>query len=110
MQRFKQYMGKSVDIENIKDVDQLASFDMTCRYLPDPLEDFDEFEFVCDYHGKNNLGVMVTVEMEKIRRMFFGMISPDNPDVVRALTESELKELLDEKGENFQQFFDYITQ
>ncbi len=97
MQRFKQYMGKSVNVNNIKDADQLASFGMICRYLPDPPEDFDEFEFVSDYHGKDNLGVMVTVEMEKIKRMFFGMISPDDPDVVRALTETELKELLDEK-------------
>ena len=110
MQRFKQYMGKSINLNNIKDANQLASFGITCRYLPDPPEDFDEFEFVSDYRGEKNLGLMVTVEMEKIKRIFFGMISPDNPDVVRPLTEDGLKELLDEKGADFLRFFEYITQ
>lgn len=110
MQRFKQYVGKRIHLSNIKDADRLASFGMICRYLPDPPEDFDEFEFVIDNHGEEKLGLMVTVEMEKIKRIFFGMISPDNPDVVRPLTEDELKELLDEKGANFLGFFEYITQ
>jgi hypothetical protein len=103
-------MGKRINLDNIKDINQLASFRMICRYLPDPPEDFDEFEFVIDYHGEEKLGLMVTVEMEKIKRIFFGMISLDNPDVVRALAEDELKELLDEKGANFLRFFEYITQ
>lgn len=110
MQRFKEYMGKSVSVTNIKDKDRLASFGIICRYLPDPPEDFDEFEFVIDYHGKNDRGMMVTVEMEKIKRIFFGIISPDDPDVFRALTESQLKELLDEKGEILLKFLDHITQ
>jgi hypothetical protein len=110
MQRFKQYVDQRIHLNNIKDANRLASFGMICRYLPDPPEDFDEFEFVSDYRGQENLGLMVTVEKEKIKRIFFGMISPDNPDVVRPLTTNELKELLDEKGAKFLRFFDYITQ
>ena len=110
MQRFKQYMSERINLNKVKDANRLASFGMICRYLPDPPEDFDEFEFVSDYRGKENLGLMVTVEMEKIKRIFFGMISPDDPDVVRPLTEDELKDLLDEKGANFLKFFDYIIQ
>ena len=110
MERFKQYVDKLINLNNIKNAGQLASFGMICRYLPDPPEDFDEFEFVSDYRGEKNLGLMVAVEMEKIKRIFFGMISPDNPDVVRSLTEDELKKLLNEKGANFLRFFAYLTQ
>ena len=110
MQRFKQYVGKRIHLSNIKDADRLASFGVICRYLPDPPEEFDEFEFIIDYHREEKLGLMVTVEMEKIKRIFFGMISSDNPDVVRPLTEDELKELLGQKGAKFLEFFEYITQ
>jgi hypothetical protein len=110
MQRFKQYVDKRIHLNNIKDANRLASFGIICRYLPDPPEDFDEFEFVSDYRGQENLGLMVAVELEKIKRIFFGMISLDNPDVVRPLNTAELKELLDEKGPNFLRFFEYITQ
>ncbi|NVM22331.1 MAG: hypothetical protein HWN68_11195 [Desulfobacterales bacterium] len=110
MERLKKYIGSKISLDNIKDEEKLKTFGFTCRYLPDPPEDFDEFEFVTDFEGTNNLGLMVTVESEKIKRIFFGFISPDDPDIVSALTEDQLKNLLDQRGEMLIRFFDYITQ
>jgi hypothetical protein len=108
MQRFKKYVGEKISLAKIKDAAGIGSFGMTCRYLPDPPEDFDEFEFVTDFGGKNNLGLMVTIELMRIKRLFFGMISPEDPDVIRALNESELEQLLKERGAQLEGFFHYI--
>jgi hypothetical protein len=109
MERLRKYIGSPISLENIKDEDKLKAFGFTCRYLPDPPEDFDEFEFVTDFEGTNDLGLMVTVESNSIKRIFFGLISPDDPDVVSALTEDQLKNLLDQRSDTVLRFFDYIT-
>jgi hypothetical protein len=51
MQRFKKYVGREVSLANVKDSAGLNAFGMTCRYLPDPPEDYDEFEFVTEVCG-----------------------------------------------------------
>jgi hypothetical protein len=110
MERLRKYIGSPISLENIKDAKSLKPFGVTCRYLPDPPEDFDEFEFVTDFEGTNDLGLMVMVESGKIKRIFFGVISPDDPDVVSVLTEPQLKNLLDQRGDTVIRFFDHITQ
>ncbi|NVL90836.1 MAG: hypothetical protein HWN69_07580 [Desulfobacterales bacterium] len=110
MERLKRYIGSKISLDNIKDAENLKAFGFACRYLPDPPEDFDEFEFVTDFEGMNNLGLMVTVEMAKIKKIFFGLFSPDDPDIVSALTEDQLKNFLDQRGDTLIRFFDYITQ
>lgn len=110
MERLKKYIGVAVNLDNIKDAERLKDFGFTCRYLPDPPEDFDEFEFVTDFEGTNDLGLMVTVESNSIKRIFFGLISPDDPDVVSALTEDQLTNLLGRRNDTLIGFFDYITQ
>lgn len=110
MQRFKKYVGREVSLPNIKDSARLETYGMTCRYLPDPPEDYDEFEFVTDFAGgKQNLGFMITIELMKIKKLLFGMISPEDPDVVRPLTESEMEELLNSRGDQLVSFVEYIT-
>lgn len=85
-------------------------FRETCRYLPDPPEDYDEFEFVTDFGGgKQNLGFMVTIELMKIKKLLFGMISAEDPDAVRPLTEVEMEELLNARGDELVRFVEYIT-
>ena len=109
MERLRKYIGSPINLENIKDTEKLRAFGFTCRYLPDPPEDFDEFEFVTDFKGTNDLGLMVTVESNSIKRVFLGLISPDDTDVVSALTEDQLKDFLDERSDALIGFFDYIT-
>ena len=110
MERLKKYIGSPISLENIKDEEKLKAFGFMCRYLPDPPEDFDEFEFVTDLGELKNLGFMVTVEMMKIKRMFFGLISADNPDIVSALSEEQLENLLAQHEDTLIGFLDYITQ
>jgi len=110
MERLKKYIGVAVNLDNIKDTERLKDFGFTCRYLPDPPEDFDEFEFVADIGELKNVGFMVTVQLMKISKMFFGLISPDNPDVVTGLTEDQVKTIFDESGDTLFQFLDYITE
>jgi len=110
MERLKKYIGVAVNLDNIKDAERLKDFGFTCRYLPDPPEDFDEFEFVADLGGLKNLGFMVTVQLMKISKMFFGLISPDNPDMVTGLTEDQVKAIFDQSGDTLFRFLDYITE
>ncbi|MDD5452217.1 MAG: hypothetical protein PHT49_10020 [Desulfovibrionales bacterium] len=109
MERFRNYVGKTVVLEKVREAVAQNAYGLAGRYLPDPPEDFDEFEFITDWDGENKLALMVTVEMMKVKRIFFGISSPENPDVVRGLSDTELKELLEKKGGVFVSFFDHIT-
>jgi len=93
MERFRRYFDKTLNIENVKNSNQLETFGIICRYLPDPPEDFDELEFTTDFNGKNVL-IGVAVELGKIKRIMLSLIDPENPDIVRGLTESQVKDLL----------------
>jgi len=109
MERLKKYIGVAVNLDNIKDAERLKDLGFACRYLPDPPEDFDEFEFVTDAGGIENLALMVTVEGMEIKRLFFGLISTDNPDVVTGLSDAQVKQIFDQSSDSLLQFFDYIT-
>lgn len=110
MVRFRKYFDKTLNVENAKNSDQLCSFGVTCKSLSEPLEDFDEVEFITDFANQNVL-ISVVVQSGKItRRIQFTLLDPENPDVVKALTESQLKDLLVQKGDQLVKFFDYITQ
>jgi len=110
MDQIRKYLGRPIVLDNIKDARALERWGFTSRYLPDPPEDFDEFEFSADLGGIENLGLMVTVESMAVKRVFFGIISPDDPDVVTGLDEDQVKRIFDESGEALFGFFDYITQ
>lgn len=109
MDVLRKYVGRAVHLENIKNTNRLKELGFVCRYLPDPPEDFDEFEFAADLGGMKNLGLMVTVEAMKIKRIFFGIISPDNPDVITGLSETQVAHVFEHSGNNLLQFFDHIT-
>ena len=79
------------------------------RYVPDPPEDFDEFEFETNFGGIANLGLMVTVEKMAIKRIFFGVFSQKDPDVVTGLDEAQLERVFHRSGAQVNRFFDYIT-
>jgi hypothetical protein len=110
MERLKKYIGVAVNLDNIKDAERLKDFGFACRYLPDPPEDFDEFEFVTDFEASDDLGLMVTVEMAKIKKMYFALLSPDDPDLIRPMSDAQLKDLLDQRNDTLIRFFDYITE
>ncbi|MEW6002779.1 MAG: hypothetical protein AB1638_09070, partial [Nitrospirota bacterium] len=109
MQRFKKYIDKELKLANVKDSDQLETFGIICTTLPDPPEDFDEFEFTTDYGGQNVV-IGVAVQEGKIKRVMFVLADEKEPDVLRPFTEAQLKDFLDQRGEQLVGFFEYITQ
>lgn len=109
MDALRKYVGLTVNLDNIKDANRLKELGFACRYLPDPPEDYDEFEFVADLGDIKNLGLMVTVENMQIKRIFFGIISPDNPDVVTGLSEPQVKRVFEQSAHDLFRFFDTIT-
>ncbi len=110
MERLSKYVDSLINLDRIKNTEGIKTFGFVCRYLPDPPEDFDEFEFSADIGAIDNLGLMVTVETMKIKRIFFGLVSPDNPDVVTGLSEDQVKRIFDQSGDRVLKFFDYITE
>jgi len=109
MRRFRKYFDKTLNVENAKNSDQLYAFGVTCKSLSEPLEDFDEVEFTTDFSNQNVL-INVVVQSGKIKRIQLTLLDPENPDGIKGLTESQLKDLLTQKGDQLVEFFDYITQ
>lgn len=109
MERFRKYMGKEIDLENVKSADRLNAFGVSCTYLPDPPEEFDEFEFRTGFPGENKIVLTVAVEMGRIKRVMFSAADEEDPDVLRSLTQPQLNDLLAKKGELLVEFFQYIT-
>lgn len=109
MERFRKYVGKGLNLENAKDAEKLSTLGIAGRYVPDPPEDFDEFEFTTDFGGETVV-ILVTVEMGRIKRLLFSLADQADPDLTRPLTESQLVDLLSAKGEQLLQFFDHITE
>lgn len=109
MERFRKYIDVDLNVENVKNSAQLETYGVECTYLPDPVEEFDEFEFRTDFGGEKNIVITFAIEMGKIKRLMFGEADKNNPDVVKSLTGSRLESFLSEKGEAMEKFFDFIT-
>ncbi|MEW6214788.1 MAG: hypothetical protein AB1478_06220 [Nitrospirota bacterium] len=109
MKRFRKYFDKTLNIKNVKNSNQLGAFGVTCKSLSEPLEDFDEVEFITDF-GNHDILMSIGVVLNEIKRIQFTLLDPENPDIVKGLTESQLKDFLVQKGNQLVQFFEYITQ
>lgn len=110
MERFRKYIDRELNPERAGDAVGLGAIGVVCTYLPDPVEDFDEFEFRTDYGGQNNIVITVTLELGKVKRVMFSQADGKNPDVVRGLTADQLGNLLSQKGESLVAFLEFITQ
>jgi hypothetical protein len=109
MNRLKKYLNRSINLQNIKNEKALEGFGFSCRYLPDPPDVFDEFEFKADLGGIENLALMITIESMAIKRLFFGAISSDNPDLITGLDEMQLQEIFRQSEVQLFRFLDFIT-
>ena len=109
MERFKKYSDKKLDVERVKDESKLSSFGITCRYLPDPPEEFDEFEFVSTLEKEGDLGFVITIVEGEIKKILFGLIDEKDPDIIRPLSDEKLLLMLANKGGDLTGFFDWVT-
>jgi len=108
MQRFKKYIGKDFILKNVKDSEALRSTGFICNNLLDSIGDFEELEFSSDLSGQPLL-MCVAVLTEKVKRIMFIVSNSEDPDDVRPLSEAELKDFLDQKGDQLVKFFEEIT-
>ncbi|MEW6163342.1 MAG: hypothetical protein AB1606_08555, partial [Nitrospirota bacterium] len=67
MKRFRKYFDKTLNIKNIKNSNQLSAFGGTSKSLPEPLDDFDEVEFITDF-GDQNVLISIVVVLNEIKR------------------------------------------
>lgn len=109
MQRFKKYIGKDVKVESMKNEDQIKNFGINCRYVPGQLEEFGEFEYTADFDGQDVV-ICVAVLLGKLKRIMFVLADKADQDNVKPLTEAQLNDFLNQKGEHLVNFFEYITQ
>lgn len=108
MVRFKKFLEKDIKIENIKNSNQLLTFGITTKYLPDAPDEFEEFEFTTDF-GERTISIGVAILTGTIKRIMIGFTDPEDPDNIMALSKEQLEVFLNQKGEELVQFFEYIT-
>lgn len=109
MKRFRKYFDETLNAVNAKNADQLCVFGVSCKSISDPLEDFDEVEFITGFADQEVL-ISIVIQLGKIKRIQFTLVDTENPDAVKGLSDSQIKDLLVQKGDKLIGFFDYITQ
>jgi hypothetical protein len=109
MRRFRKYFDKTLNVKNAKNKGQLSVFEVSCKSISEPLEDFDEVEFTTNFADQNVL-ISIVVQLGMIKRIQFTLLNPEHPDAVKGFTESQLNDFLAQKGDQLVKFFEYITQ
>jgi len=109
VKRFRQFLGKKLDIQRATNEPELSRWNIKVRYAPEVPEDFDEYEFGIDYKNEQDVGFLVAIERGKIARLLFGWTVPENPDMLRPMSDNELEGLLDAKGRDLIEFFHFVT-
>jgi len=109
VKRFRQFLGKELDTEKATNELELSKWNINVRYAPEIPDDFDEYEFGIDYKNKQDVGFLVALEKGEIARLLFGWTVPDNPDMLKPMSDKELKDLLKARGEALLEFFNFVT-
>ncbi len=109
MKRFREFLGKKLDINRAKDEERLSKWGIKVRYAPEEVDDFDEFEFGIDYKGTQDVAFLIAIEKGRIARVLFGWSVPDNPDMMKPMADDDLGKLLEKRGQDLVEFFQYIT-
>lgn len=109
MERFRKFIDRDLNIENVKNEDLLGGHGVVCTYLPEPVGEFDELEFRTGFQAVNDLVITVAVEMGKVKRVMFSAAREEDPDDTRSLTGPEMERLLTEKGDHLARFLQLIT-
>jgi hypothetical protein len=108
MQRFKQYLDKEFLFDAVADSPALVAAGLRCDNIPTAPGKFEELEFAGDLNGEPLL-MCVAIVGGTIKRMMFVMSKPGDPDDVRPLSDSELRDLARQKGDHLGAFFDSVT-
>ncbi|GAQ94056.1 hypothetical protein TAGGR_1227 [Thermodesulfovibrio aggregans] len=103
MDKFKKYIGKTVNTEKIKDFKFLQNCGLYCERIPDDLSEFEEIEFTID-----NIVMCVAILEGKIKRIMLVKVDSSEPDACSPLNREELEEFLKKNEEKLITFFENI--
>ena len=103
-----EYLGELEDFEDLEAMDgELEDFE-GLEAMAGDFEDFEELEFKSDFNGEPLL-MCIAILKGKIKRIMFIQFDSENHDIPKPLTELQLKNFLDLKGQRLISFFDQIT-
>ncbi len=109
MKRLQKFIDRAVDMNAIKDEALLSSLGVEARYVPEELEDFDEMEFGLGRSGDRTVIFTLVLVQKKLQRVSLGWIPEGGEeDDMRAFSEAELTEVMNEKGDTLASFFEKI--
>ena len=109
MKRFREFLGKTLNIDKAKGEENFSRWGIKVRYAPEEVDDFDEFEFGIDYEGEQDVAFLIAIEKGRIARVLFGWTVPDNPDMMKPMADDDLGKLLEKRGQALVEFFKYVT-
>jgi hypothetical protein len=100
MERFRTYLGRTVDPQRLADAPALDTQGFRPRWIPEPLGEFDEIEVSRELDGERDLVVTVAVEQGKVARILFGWGPAGDDDADRrGFEEAELGAVLEAHGD-----------
>lgn len=109
MQRFQRFIGREINLDQIKEFKANPPLGVTERYIPDELEDFDELEFGAGSWKGQEIVFTLVLEHNKLARISLGYIPKGaSEDDMMAFSLSQLGEVLSEKGDSLESFFESI--
>ena len=110
MQRFKPFMHRPLATDRLGDTEHLAALEVRGRWIPDPIEAFDEIDLALPLDDERDLVVTLAVENGNLERMLLGWAPPGDDDAdARAFTEEELAAALEVRGADLQSLMEYLS-
>lgn len=109
MKRLQRFIDRAIDENVVKDESLLSSLGVEGRYVPEEIEEFDEMEFGLGHSGERIVIFTMVLEHGKLKRVSLGYIPPGgDEDAMHAFSESDLAEVMDEKGDTLANFFEKV--
>jgi hypothetical protein len=108
MERFRRFVGLAVDEERIADRGFLDTLGVRARWIPDPIDEFDEVEVALTLDQERDLVVSATIEKARVARVMFGWGPAGDDDADRrGFTPEELPAVLERHAETVLALFDH---
>jgi len=109
MQRFKPYLHRPLVVDRLQDTEHLAALEVRGRWIPDPIEEFDEIDLALPLDDDRDLVITLALEQGELKRMQLGWAPPGDDDAdTRAFPEEELATVLEEKGADLVHLLEYL--
>ena len=109
MERLKPFLHRAVDPAVLGDPTALAAHECRGRWIPDPIEDFDEAEIALPLTPERDLVVTLALERQRLERMMLGWAPAGDDDAdARALDAADLATALEASGARLVRLLDAL--